>query len=307
MQYSWIFLAILPPLLWAMTNHIDKFLVTRYGKDGDVYGLIVVSAIAGVVVFPIIPLFVSGVFALSFGQAFSLIFSGFLYVLALLFYFKAFSYTETSKLVILYNTIPLFTFILGFLFLGETLTFLQIAGGLIILSGASLLSLGLDEGGKFNWHFKPIVLMLVASFFFASFFFLFKKFALDLDFWPAMFWQYAGWFIIGTFLLFIPKFRRSFLRIFSRGRSKFLGINVFNELLNVGGVLIANSVYLIAPIALVSVTIQGLQSIFSIVLGVLMTLFLPNMGKERITFSHIGFKMAALSVILIGVVIVSLF
>lgn len=306
MQLSWIFIALIPPLLWAMANHIDRFLVTRYAGEGDVKGLLVVSALAGVITLPWIGIFAPGIFSLSLLTALFLIVSGFIYVLALLLYLKAFSLGgEASQLAIVYNSIPLFTFILGYFFLGEVLGGFQIIGGLIILTGTLLLSISFSEDRRMAWKPKPIAFVLLASFLFALFFFLFKFFARDLSYWPAMFWQYTGWVTAGLFLLTLPRYRTSFLSLIKEGSVKMLSLNFFNELLNVVGVIVANSVYLIAPLALVSVTIQGFQSVFVVIIGIMLTVFLPRYGKEAIDSHNLGIKVLAIIFTVTGVLVLS--
>ena len=51
---SWLFFAFSGPVLWAVSMHLDKYLVERYFKHSDVAVLLVFTALVGVVMLPFI-------------------------------------------------------------------------------------------------------------------------------------------------------------------------------------------------------------------------------------------------------------
>ena len=59
---SWLVFALCGPILWAVSTHLDKYLVERYFKDADVLVLLVFTALMGLVLMPIIAWFEPGVF-----------------------------------------------------------------------------------------------------------------------------------------------------------------------------------------------------------------------------------------------------
>lgn len=295
---------MIPPLLWAINNHIDKFLVTRLVEKYGSEGLVIISSIFGLVLLPFFLIFVDGIFTLPILNNIILVSSGFFYVLGMIFYIKAFSYDETSRLVLVFNILPVFSFLLAHFFLGERLAPVSMIGGLVVLIGASLLSLRFHEERRgFIWKPVPVMLMVFASLLFALTSFFYKKYAIDLSFFPGLFWQYLGITMFGFLLLFFKSYRTSFIGMMRGDSKKVFSLNIFNELSNFIGITIANYVYLIAPLALVVVTIQAFQSIFVVLIGVVLTLFFPRFGKEDISFKNISFKLFALAIIVGGLVL----
>jgi len=51
---NWFLIALVPPALWAITNHFDKYLLSKYFKGGGVGALMVFSSIIGVCLLPVI-------------------------------------------------------------------------------------------------------------------------------------------------------------------------------------------------------------------------------------------------------------
>ena len=51
---SWLAFALCGPILWAISVHLDKYLVERYFKDADVIVLLIFTALMGLVLMPII-------------------------------------------------------------------------------------------------------------------------------------------------------------------------------------------------------------------------------------------------------------
>src|ERR1035437_7394638 len=131
---SWFFIALIGPILYAVANHTDKYLISKYLKGGAVGSLIIFSAIFSIVALPIVILIHPAVFSVSLLQGIVLALNGMLVVVAVLFYFYALHKDEASYVVPFYQTIPIFTFILGYLILGETITRVQGIASIIIIA-----------------------------------------------------------------------------------------------------------------------------------------------------------------------------
>ncbi len=50
---SWLVFALCGPILWAISVHLDKYLVERYFKDADVIVLLIFTALMGLVLMPL--------------------------------------------------------------------------------------------------------------------------------------------------------------------------------------------------------------------------------------------------------------
>jgi drug/metabolite transporter (DMT)-like permease len=168
-------------MLWAISTHLDKYLVERYFKDTDVMVLLVFTALIGLVLAPIIAWFEPDVFrrdAFSIGL---IALSGLLYMGGITFLSRALQGHEASMVAPFFQSLPLFGAALAYLVLGETLTGWQLLGGALIISG--MLFVSIDRGAKrerFRW--KLAALMLCAGFMLSLSTLIFKAFALKDEF-----------------------------------------------------------------------------------------------------------------------------
>src|ERR1700744_1493852 len=185
----WLLYAFSGPLLWAPSTHIDKYLVERYFRHSDTAVLMVFTALLGVLALPVIFAFEPKVLALPALSIGVMTVSGILYMGAMLFYLRAIQSEEASVVAPLFQASTLFTFLLGYLFLHESLGTHQLLGIALIVGGALSLSL---RGGVKAKKFKAslIALMLGATFVLALSSVAFKYFAIRGDFWTTTFWTF---------------------------------------------------------------------------------------------------------------------
>src|SRR5690349_17719966 len=104
----WYFYALLGPAIWALLNHLDKYLLRRFFEQ-DAAGpvLVVFTGLAGIVLAVAILLFGSPVFALAPWQAFFLVGAGALLVASYIPYMIALQRDEASIVASLYRLAPL--------------------------------------------------------------------------------------------------------------------------------------------------------------------------------------------------------
>ncbi|MEX0616449.1 MAG: EamA family transporter [Candidatus Woykebacteria bacterium] len=296
---NWFLIALLSPALHGLTNHIDKYLLSKYFKGSDSAALLIFSSIFGVFILPLIILIEPDVFNIEASHTFLLLVGGVMYTVCLIPYFYALSKDEASVVVPLFQTVPIFGYILAFLVLGETLTREQILASFLIILGAITLSLNLDERRpklKKTIFFSMLISSLLAAFGGL----IFKFVAIEEGFWTSSFWIYIGYAIVGLFLLIFTKvYRLKFLKLIRTNKISILAVNSLNETLFIIGALGLAFASLLAPLALV-LTVDGLQPLFVFTYGVIITLFFPNLGKESLVRKNLIQKTIALSAILLG-------
>ncbi|MDQ5901312.1 MAG: hypothetical protein QG580_27 [Patescibacteria group bacterium] len=285
---EWFILALLAPIVWALGNHIDAFLVKRFIKDeagGGSHGvgsLIIMSCLIGILILPITFLFNPEVFIVAKETRFILIAVGFLEGLSVLAYLYAVMEDDIASVTAWFNTIPIFNLVLGFLVLGEVITKNQFLGFLIIIIGLVILSFKRTEIGLL-FKKKVVFLMLLSSFSYGLMTILFKIGAEVESFWVSSFWQYVGLSVLGLiFFIFIKPYRNSFLKIFKNKGLKFYSINTLNEFLFIAGTMISNYASLLAPVALVSL-VGSFQPVIVVILGSIIALFLKEKNEYTIT------------------------
>ena len=139
---SWIFLSLLAPLFWASSNFVDKYILGKHTKG--IFDFVFFSTITSWFLFAAIFFFV-GMPELSW-HSFMPIVTGIVLIYSYGFYGKALEQGDTSALVVLLQIIPVITVILAFAFLGQTLSSNELLGFVVVLVGATIVSIGKNKG-----------------------------------------------------------------------------------------------------------------------------------------------------------------
>ncbi len=298
----WLAFALSGPILWAVSTHIDKFLVDKYFRHSDTAVLMVFTALLGVIALPIIWLFEPRVLALPWLATGVMTLSGVLYMGAMLFYLRAIQTEEASVVAPLFQANTLFTFALGALILHEMPGWPQLLGGALVILGA--LGLSLDKRMHLgNFKLRLVLLMLAATFVVALSSVVFKFFAVRDEFWSTTFWTFVGEGLFGGAILAVPKYRRQFIALFRKNPGAVIGINAANELINLGGGLGVRYASLLAPVALVS-AISATSTFFVFLFSVLLTLFFPRLGREDLSARNVIQKAVGGALIMAGVALI---
>ena len=295
---NWLLIALLAPILWSVSNFIDKFLVSKYFKSGT-GTLFVYSCLIGLPVSLLILIFKPSVLNIGLSTAFLILLNGAFYISFLFPYFRALSKADTSTVIPIFQVIPVFSYFLALFVLGEILTSTQIFASLAILLGAVGMSMNF-EGKNMRFRAEVVLLMLLASLIISFSTLMFKFFAIDLDFWTVSFWQYIGFFLLGIFILiFVKNYRNDFLSSFRKHGKTIISLNILNESINITGVVVFTFATLLAPLSLVWV-ITGLQPIFVFLLGSIFTIFAPHLIKEELGRRAIIQKVVFITLMIIG-------
>lgn len=301
----WFILSLIAPALWSATNHLDKYLVSQKMKGGGIGALIIFSALIGLVVAPVIALFGPDVTQLTVWQAVAIMGSGAVYVSGILLYLYCILQDEASVVGALFQTVPVFCFLLALIFLGETLTTMQILGSILVVGGGVAISLDVHTKKRPAFKHSLFWLMTLSSLLVAISWLIFKIMAEQVDFWTATFWGYGGDIFVGLILLMaVGSYRREFVRVWKENDLSVIGLNGINELITVGGNIAFRYATLLAPLALVSV-IGGTQPVFVFVYGILITLFFPKIAEEDISRKALWHKGLSIAVIVMGTIIMN--
>ena len=297
---TWVALAFFGPVLWAISTHIDKYLVERFFKDSDVGALLIFTALIGVPGMPLIAAFTD---VTSIGRTGIIVtsVSGLLYLTAIYFYLRALQQEEASVIAPLFQTSTLFTYIIAYFVLHETLNGWQLFGGALVMASAVVSSY--DPGGTHRFKWSVVAPILVCTAVLAGSSVMFKYFAIQDAFWPVTFWSFAGQAVFGAVLLAIPEIRRQFFGMFRKHPGPVIGINAANELINLGGGLAARYASLLGPVSLVQ-AIGGTTSFFVFAFGVILSLFFPNLGRENLSRRNLIQKGIAVALIIAGVILI---
>jgi uncharacterized membrane protein len=307
---SWLVFALSGPVLWAISVHLDKYLVERFFKNSDVAVLLVFTAWIGVLLLPFIWLYEPDVTAPGAASIAVIMASGVLYMGAMLLYLRALQTEEASVVAPFFQASPLFGYGLAYLVLGETLSGRQMIGGVLIIVGALLVSLKLGSSGSgeagVHGRFKArlALLMLACGFALAVSTLIFKIFAVRTEFWTTTFWLFAGEAVFGVGLLSLRAYRQQFFRLLRTNTAALLSINASNELINLGGGLGSRYALLLAPLSIVQ-AIGSTTTLFVFLFGVLLSMVSPRLGRESLSGREMAQKGVAAVFVATGVALVT--
>jgi uncharacterized membrane protein len=290
-------------VLWAISVHLDKYLVERFFKESDVAIMVLFTALVVVLALPVIWYFVPDVLSPSLGSIALIVLAGILYMTGLLFYLRALQNEEASVVAPFFQTGPLFGYVLAYLVLGEVLSPRQLLGGALIIIGALFVSIRIGQSMK-TFKTRLALLMVACGFIMALASLIFKVFALKVEFWTTTFWMFAGEGIFGAVLLMIPFYRKQFMALLRTNTTALLSINASNELINLGGGLGNRYALLLAPLSLVQ-AIGSTTTLFVFVFGVMLSAFFPKFGRETLSGRELVQKGIAAVLVAIGVALVT--
>jgi len=299
---SWLVFALSGPILWAISTHLDKYLVEKYFKDSNVAVMLVFTALTGALTLPFIAWHDPAALALPAASATLIAFSGLLYMGAMLFYLRALQSEEASVIAPFYQASPLFGYVLAYAVLGETLTGVQMIGGILVVTGTLLVSW--RSGAQQGFKARTTALMLACALALAVSSLIFKAFSLRDEFWPTTFWMFAGQALFGVLLLAIGPFRRQFVNLLRSNLGALLTVNAVNELVNLGGSLGMRYALTLAPLSLVQ-AVGSTTSLFVFGFGVALSLLWPSFGRESVSSRDLIRKGGAALLVCAGIVLIT--
>ncbi len=302
---SWIAIALLAPALSAAGSYVDKYLLVHQERSGGLGSILIFSSVFGILILPIAVLLGAHPFSIPPLAALILIGNGFLTALTLATYLYAIRDSDVISVVPVLQTIPLFGFAFGFLVLGETLKPLELAGSVIVIVSAALLSFEIEEDSGARFNAKSLLWALLSACLFALSGSVFKFFATDYGYWTVQFWEYVGIAFFGLVLFFcIRAYREHFLSVIRNGNLKVIGLNFMTETIMVSADLLLNFATLLAPLALVY-TVNSFQPAFLLLFGFVGCLLAPQlMQKLAFLRKHMLLKSLAIASMIAGSVLI---
>lgn len=300
---SAVVITIFASFLWALTNHIDKFMINGIDESASsVKTLLVFSTLVAGIIFTPIWLIVSNFsVAISNLSLISVLVAAIIYTFATYFYFTALSKNDASIVVVMFQLIPVFSYILALIFFNENLTIQQIVGSIIIILSAVIISFDFEEKNN-NSKFQALLLMIFSSLLYAIYFILFDVAIRDSSYNACAFWYQVGLLLIGIVLMCVKSFRATFIKAIKTNGKRYLSLNVTNEAINLWANLLVNFANITIPIAIANI-LNGFQGAFVFVLGVIGVKLLPKYFKEDLRRKIVIQKVGCIILSVVGLVV----
>lgn len=230
---------------------------------------------------------------------------GVLFLATLIFWYKALHQSEATRVVpIVGALVPIFSFILSYAFLDETLDSQQLLAFIILICGGVLISVKQtqlylykrvaarlqdvfgDMLGGIHAQYRPtrrlLLNSIISAFFFAAYYVLMKYIYMEQPFIGSFVWSRIGSFLGVLLLLFVPDWRRSIVDYRKETKAPknvffFLSVRLLAAL----AFIMLNWAISLGNVAMVN-ALQGIQYLFLIIIVVILSSRYPKILNEEV-------------------------
>ncbi len=304
-----------------MGNYLDRWLLERYKVSDDetsVGTLVLVSGFFSIVIGTVVlvvtyslsqfGIIEEELLQIGWKERMVAMSVGVIEILWLIPYLYALDESDETQSAPLFQSIPIFGFILGAVFFDEIPTGMHIVSGLVIITGALILNVNLGasrEAGALRLQGKVIVLMLLASFLISLAAFLFKVTAVEENYLGTVFWMSSGSFATSCIIwLFVPQYRRDFNAFVRRCDVKGATINIVNEVTDNIAILAFYGAVVLGPSTAIVQATTAYQPVFVLLIGMIAAWFGSQFHQERFSGSGLLQRIIGIAAIVGGSVMI---
>jgi drug/metabolite transporter (DMT)-like permease len=295
---TWVFYASLMPLLWSLGNVLDQF-IAREAFKRSAFSFLVISGLATVPLVIVLAMMFPVVLQIPPFTILILLLAGLIGFAGAWPYIIALTEDDASTAIPVLQTVPVFVYVLGYLLLGETLTWLQMLGGALVVAGAV----------AFVWnpqtrkiHTRTLLLMLASSLIWAGYAVWIRYWALELPWIAVTFWNFAAWSLLGIVGILLSKpimgdfkglFRRNVLHIF-------LPLIVAQQIFACTADMLQTHAMSLAPTGVQVVLFNGIQPVVIMLLCGLFYYWKPEIYQRLQWNRRLALRFAFVAVSLVG-------
>jgi drug/metabolite transporter (DMT)-like permease len=296
---NWLLIAIIAHFIFALVFVIDKFLLSKTALRPIAYAFYV--GLLGGFALLLIPF---GFSVPPAGQIMASFIAGFLFVLAILFFYKTIQIGEISRITpIVGGAVPLFTLILTYSFLGERLAISQLVAFFLLVLGGIIMFWPRKEKIISKVVKAPLAkkltLAIIAALFFAGSFVLTKFIFTEQSFINGFIWIRMGGFLGAWLLFFWPGSRQIIFKTTKIIKVKSVGLLISNKTLSALAFILLNYAIFLGSVTLVN-SLQGVQYVFLLIVALFLSKKFPQILKEQIGQGAILQKIIAILFIGLG-------
>lgn len=297
----WILLSLLSAFFYAAATMFTKYSVSKVIRDQK--GIVLIHAVAAQLLITILWILMGRESLASTQDVILAIISGALIGFAAIFYFKAFNMEDASVVTLLTQIIVPMTMIAGIVVLGDSVNWIQVLAAAIILAGV-VISAWSRKG--FHLQTTDVIPVIVIATIITTALLIISKSVLDRNGTIAFaFHQTIGNVIFGILItLFVPSIRKGFKKNMKPFHAKTLLTILTCEFLYVIAVLTQFKAFTYVNAGLV-IAVGASEVFIAILLGLLLTKFLPHIIREKVDRRTIGRKIIAGILIVSGIVILN--
>ncbi|OGH89590.1 MAG: hypothetical protein A2537_02195 [Candidatus Magasanikbacteria bacterium RIFOXYD2_FULL_36_9] len=294
----WIFLVLVAHFTWALENVYTKIVIGS--KIKNPYIFLILITILSVLILPFIDY--KYVILPADNTIWWLLLAGLFYNLAGFPYVKAMELEEVTRINILWNIIPIFSLILGWILIGDKISVIEFIAMIFLLTGAIIASLK-----KTNSTFKlsrAFWLMLLASLFYALYAIVIRHLSSSTSFQTIFFWTVLFDAIIISTIFIFKSIRKDFVQTIQSNSIVFFVLFFVVVIVSNIGTLLVQWSLTIKPAALVF-SLEGFQSLFVFCLAIIAAKFSPKFIAESTSPKNLLVKFLAFLFVMVGVVLLA--
>jgi uncharacterized membrane protein len=299
---SWVLVSCIPPLLWAMNNILDEYLAkssfTQSGMLQIFFGCSfeIFAALVFVIVSP-------HVLSVEWQDALMMMGLGIILTLSYIPYIFALHQDNAGNAVPIFQSIPVFAFILGLIFLGESATQVQMLAGLLIIICSLLVGYNFKERMAKP---KVVALMLFSSFMMAVFAVGSKAFITDYGWMALTFWAWTGSAVFSLLMVMsVTEWRARSLSIL-RNERRVLPVVLLECASQAVSVVAWCKAFEIGPSVALVQTISGIQPAFVLLFGLIGSFLSIKIFPRLEINRYLVFKLFLIALIMVGLYFLAL-
>lgn len=287
----WLLISIIAYSLLALASIVDKFLISRKELKPIAYAFYV--GVASIFVFLLAP------FGLKFpsaSQFFLSLFIGVLLNIALIFLYKTLHKGEASRVMpVVGSLVPVFSFIISRLFLGERLGVTQYIAFAFLVFGSALMAFGRSNHRSRKW----ILGAIFTGFLFSVSWILTKVVYFHQPFISGFIWIRLGAVLGALALLVSSENRRVIFESFKTTKIRIKKIFLLSLIFGPFATFLLNYAVSLSSVTLVN-ALEGLRYSFLFIFTVIISHKFPHILAEEKTKQIIFYKIFAVALIVGG-------
>lgn len=303
---NWIILVIIATVFDSIRIFIDNYTSDVYFKENGAVSQKLFYGYAYILIAIIISIITGFDFIFSNFLAISLIFlSGILSSISGIPYYKALEIDDSTNIGIFIQLAPILYLILGWLFLGETISITQFISFFIILSAPLLIILTSRKRSR-KTKLRAIILAFLYIFIAVSANLIFVKANTEsLNFVNEIAILFLGKGVANLFIIYsCPKWHKRFKTVLKSSKKKVLAPLISNTLIGVVKDFAYRGALVAAPaVALASAASDSTEPIVIFFMGLVLTLIWPKFGREKLNKKSVLVHLVATILAVSGVVL----
>ena len=297
---TWILFMLIAELIWSFTSLFDKIILSK-GYIKNPYVFVAFNGLMNILLIFLLPFFDFG--PLSISNILIAVTAGIFLTLGIVLYYKAVQREEISRVLMLWQLIPIFVLVMSFFFIDEVLTKMHFAGFLFLFAAGLVVSYK-KVNGKFKLS-KAFYLMLGSTLLISVYYVISKHIYKITDFWSAFMWLRVVAFS-GILVLLIPSVRKEFIQTMSDMKIGIKGLIGFKMIVDFSAFIFLGFAILNGPISLVSALGSATAPIFIFFITLFTSIYLPHIVKEDINKKTILIKALVILLIIVGIFFVNI-